>query len=202
MVLRVLVVGATGLLGSEVKQTLLQRGHDVVGASRHGEVRVDIRDSASIASMYQSVGLVDAVAVTAGYSLQKSLADASREDFETSIQDKLIGQMELVRQGVPFVGNVGSFTLVSGITSRVPIKSGSILSTVNAAIDGFVIGAAVDLPGSLRINSVSANVFEEALPVYDKDFPGFSAVSTRQVAQAYVQSIEGVQTGRTFRVGY
>ncbi|MFD7956105.1 hypothetical protein ACFV4X_21735 [Streptomyces ardesiacus] len=63
-------------------------------------------------------------------------------------------------------------------------------------------GAAVGLGLDRRINSVSATVFTEAIPVYGDAFPGFAAVPTWEVAGAYVRSIEGAETGQVFRVGH
>jgi len=51
--MRVLIVGATGLLGSEVVR-LLSPEHQVIGASRNGpDLSVDLTDKASIVSMYR-----------------------------------------------------------------------------------------------------------------------------------------------------
>jgi len=59
--MRVLVVGATGLLGKEIVH-LLSPEHQVIGASRNGpDLSVDLTDKASIVSMYQQLGNVDAV---------------------------------------------------------------------------------------------------------------------------------------------
>jgi hypothetical protein len=41
-------------------------------------------------------------------------------------------------------------------------------------------------------------VFTEALDVYGDYFPGFRSVDLADVAQAYVRSIEGKQTGQIF----
>jgi NAD(P)-dependent dehydrogenase (short-subunit alcohol dehydrogenase family) len=71
---------------------------------------------------------------------------------------------------------------------------------VNAAVDGFVRGAAIELPRGLRINSVSPTVVEESLPSYGPYFRGFKAVPAAIAALAYVKSVEGAQTGQVYRV--
>lgn len=44
-----LVLGATGLLGSAIMQAARRRGLEAVGAARRGEIRLDVRDAASLA---------------------------------------------------------------------------------------------------------------------------------------------------------
>lgn len=202
--MRILIVGSTGLLGTALVKALGPggQGHEILEASRGGQYIADIRDPKSLEELYRSVGQVDAVICAAGSARMGPFEQLSYADFKASFEDKLLGQMELVRQGVPYVNDGGSFTLVSGITAYDPIKDGSILSTVNSGIDGFVRGAAVELPRGLRINSVSATVFEEALDAYGSSFPGFTPIPTAEVARAFVKSVEGVQTGKTYRVGF
>ncbi len=91
-------------------------------------------------------------------------------------------------------------TLTSGILSEEPIRSGVNATTVNAALEGFVRAAAFELPRGLRINVVSPTVLEESMPVYGAFFQGFEPAPGSRVALAYVRSIEGVQTGRVYRV--
>src|SRR5690349_13182307 len=42
--MRVLVAGASGFIGRAVAQALAREGHEVVGASRHGDMAVDFND--------------------------------------------------------------------------------------------------------------------------------------------------------------
>lgn len=42
--MRILVAGASGFVGRAVAQALAREGHDVMGASRHGEIAVDFND--------------------------------------------------------------------------------------------------------------------------------------------------------------
>ena len=194
-------MGASGLLGSAVVAALADR-HEVLAASRSSEYPVDVNDPASIAALYQRVGTVDAVACTAGKTPFAPLGELTREQLLTGLTDKLLGQLELVRQGMAHVADGGSFTLVSGVLSDDPVRSGLVASTVNGGVDAFVRAAAVELPRGQRINSVSATVFEEAWDAYGPFFPGHRPVPVAEVARAFVKSIEGPATGQTYRVGY
>jgi NADP-dependent 3-hydroxy acid dehydrogenase YdfG len=202
--MRILLIGSTGLLGSALVTALGPegKGHEILEASRNARFKVDIREPESIRQLYHEVGTVDAVACAAGSAPMRELQELELSDFMAGVEDKLLGQIELVRQGLHYVSDGGSFTLISGITAYEPIKGGTVLSTVNSAVDGFVRGAAVEMPRGLRINSVSATIFEEAVKAYGASFPGSVPVSTSVVAQAFVKSIEGVHTGQTYRVGF
>jgi NAD(P)-dependent dehydrogenase (short-subunit alcohol dehydrogenase family) len=198
---RVLVVGASGRLGSAVVSALSER-HEVVAASRSGEHFVDLTNPASIAGLFTAVGPVDAVACTAGKTPYGALTELSSDQWLAGVRDKLLGQVELVRLGMGHVADGGSFTLVSGILSEQPVPTSPIASTVDGGVDAFVRSAAIELPRGLRINAVSATVFAEAWDAYGAMFPGATPVPVAEAAAAYVASIEGSQTGQVLKVGY
>jgi NAD(P)-dependent dehydrogenase (short-subunit alcohol dehydrogenase family) len=198
---RILVVGASGRLGQAVVAALADR-HDVVEASRSSAHYVDLRNSASIAGMYSSLGTVDAVACTAGKTPYAALTELTSDQWLAGVRDKLLGQVELVRLGIDHVSDGGSFTLVSGILSVEPVRTGAVASTVDGAVDAFVRSAAIELPRGLRVNAVSATVFEEAWDAYGPMFPGAKPVPVAEAARAYVKSIEGAATGQIIRVGH
>lgn len=198
--MRILLVGASGVLGRAVATALA--GHDVIEASRTGDHRVDLREPASIGAMYGRVGEVDAVACAAGVTPFKPFADLGIEDYRAGLEDKVLGQIELVRQGIAYVRPGGSFTLVSGVLAKEPIETGTVASTVNGAVDAFVRAAATGLPRGQRINTVSSTAFTETWDDYAEYFPGFSPVPAAAAALAYVRSICGVQTGQIYRVGW
>jgi NAD(P)-dependent dehydrogenase (short-subunit alcohol dehydrogenase family) len=197
---KILVVGASGVLGRAVVEALA--GHEIVAASRSGEHPVDLRDPASIAVLYASVGPVDAVACAAGVTPFASFAELGLDAYRAGLDDKLLGQIELVRQGVDHVADGGSFTLVSGILATEPIATGTVAATVNGAVDAFVRAAATALPRGLRINTVSSNAFLETWDGYAEFFPGFVPVPVAAAGQAFLKSVAGVQTGQVYRVGY
>jgi NAD(P)-dependent dehydrogenase (short-subunit alcohol dehydrogenase family) len=201
---RILIVGATGTLGRAVTRALIGRPaqHDVLAASRDSALTVDLGSPDTIATLYEQVGQLDAVICCAGAVPLGGLASFDRTDLQAAVAEKLLGQLELVRAGAPHLRDGGSFTLVSGITAYDPIRGGALLSTVNAGIDGFVRGAALDLDRGIRINSVSATVFAEVVDDYTEQFPGYPTVPVAAVAAAFVKSVEGGQTGQTYTVGY
>jgi NAD(P)-dependent dehydrogenase (short-subunit alcohol dehydrogenase family) len=92
------------------------------------------------------------------------------------LDDKLMGQVNLVLIGRQYLNNNGSFTLASGVLSHDPIRYGTAASLVNGAIDAFVRAAAVELTRGMRINAISPGVVTESLPAYGKFFRGHESV--------------------------
>ncbi len=196
--MKFLVVGSTGLIGSYVAKTLSKHG-TVIGVSRTTQISVDVKDPASIKAMYEKVGKVDAVASCIGKVAFKPVAELTYEDYLMGLKDKALGQVELVRAGIDFLNDAGSFTLMTGVLARDPIPSGSVAALANGAIESFTLAAAIDLPRRIRINTVSPNVLVEATS-YHASFPGFHQVSAQSVADAYVKSILGKQTGQIYKL--
>ena len=196
--MKFLVVGSTGLIGSYVAKTLSKHG-TVIGVSRTTQISVDVKDPASIKAMYEKVGKVDAVASCIGKVAFKPIAELTYEDYLMGLKDKALGQVELVRAGIDFLNDGGSFTLMTGVLARDPIPSGSVAALANGAIESFTLAAAIDLPRGLRINTVSPNVLVEATS-YHASFPGFHQVTAQSVADAYVKSILGKQTGQIYKL--
>ena len=94
----------------------------------------------------------------------------------------------------------GSFTLTSGVTNRDPIRGGAAAAAANGALDGFVVGAAVDMPRGIRINAVSPEVLESCREAYDGFFPGHVHVSDEAVGLAFCKAVEGCLSGQVIIV--
>lgn len=199
---KIVVIGATGTVGRAVSAALKAR-HEVieVGATR-GQYRVDTTDPASIERLFGEIGKVDGIVTATGKLHFGPLPEMSAEQFWVGLRDKLMGQINVVLGAQRYVNDGGSFTLTSGIVGDEPIREGANATTVNLALEGFVRGAAIELPRGIRINVVSPTVLTEALDAFAPYFRGFEPVSAERAAQAYLRSVEGAQTGRVYRVGY
>jgi NAD(P)-dependent dehydrogenase (short-subunit alcohol dehydrogenase family) len=186
--MKIIVVGASGTIGKPVADALEVR-HEVVRASRNGpEVKVDITDPDSIKAMYEQIGTVDALVSVAGSVAFKPIRRLRDEDFAFSLGSKLMGQVNLVRFGVNFVS--GSFTLTGGVLAHAPLPKASAASLVNAGLEGFIRGAALEL-APVRVNLVSPPWVRETLVTMGKDpLPGLPAAD---VAKAYVEAVENAK---------
>ncbi len=124
----------------------------------------------------------------------KPLAELTDEDFRASLGDKLMGQVNLVRLGLGRVTDGGSFTLTSGTLAQHPMVGGAAISLVNAGLEGFVRGAALEAPRRVRVNVVSPPWVSETLVAMGRD--GSAGLPAATVARAYVASVESRRTGQ------
>ncbi len=203
--LRILVVGASGLLGRAVVAELSPRCDIVSAGSKSGDIRIDIADPASIEAGLKAAGPLDAVACAAGainFHPLSAIKPAPLLDssYGLGLANKLMGQVNLALSARDHLRDGGSITLIAGVLADVPIAAGSSASMVNGALESFVMAAAVEMPRGIRINAVSPTVFEEAMEGYAPFFRGFDPVPVARAARAFSRSIEGLQTGQTYRV--
>jgi len=198
--MRILIIGATGPIGRALAE-LLSIQHEILKAGRsHGDFRVDIRDSESVSQLFKEIGMLDAIVCAAGHVHFDPLDRMTPDKFQVGLQDKLMGQVNVVLSGQAALNDGGSFTLTSGSLSEIPIREGTGGSMADAAVEGFVRAAAIELPRGLRINAVSPTILEESMELYGHYFYGYEPVSARRVALAYARSIGGPQTGQVYRV--
>jgi NAD(P)-dependent dehydrogenase (short-subunit alcohol dehydrogenase family) len=197
---RILLVGAAGAIGSAV-EAALGKNHEIIRAGRSsGDVRIDITDEASISHVLEQTPRLDAVVAAAGELHFGPLMDMTSDQLAFSINAKLLGQVNLARFAAKYIADGGSVTLVSGIIGEQPVAGGASAALVNAAIEGFVRGASVNMPRGIRINAVSPGIVAETKDKYAPLFDGFEPVPARRVAVAYIRSVEGAQTGQVYRV--
>jgi NAD(P)-dependent dehydrogenase (short-subunit alcohol dehydrogenase family) len=203
--LRILVVGASGVLGRAIVAELGQR-HDIVTAgSKSGELRIDISDPASILAGLKAAGALDAVICAAGavnFSPLAAIAPAAlgQSDYGLGLTNKLMGQVNLALAARETLRDGGSITLIAGVLADAPIVAGSSASMVNGALESFAVAAAIEMPRGIRINVVSPTVFEESMADYGPFFRGFDPVPVARAARAFSRSVEGRQTGQVYKV--
>lgn len=197
--MKILLVGATGTIGSAIVSELGSRHEIMKAGSKSGDVTVDITSTDSIQNMFKSVGKVDAVVCTAGAAHFGPLETLTEKEFETGIRSKLMGQINLVLIGIRYVNDGGSFTVTTGVLTHDPIYCGVAVTTVNAGLEGFVLSASIEMPRGIRINAVSPEVLEESMEKIGAFFRGHVPVPGKRVALAYSKSVEGRLNGQVFQ---
>lgn len=194
--MKVILVGASGDVGQATYHELSKR-HEIIRAGRSsGEVTVDIGDRRSIEAMYDAVGSFDALVSTAGQVHFAPLSEFTEETFNIGLQNKMMGQVNLVLAGLDRIADKGSFTLTSGVLDRDPVVTATSAATANGALAGFVKGAAIELERGLRINVVSPGLLETSEERYGVYFPGHERVPAERVGRAFAKCVEGAVTGQ------
>ena len=197
--MKIIIVGASGTIGKKVTEFLRGENEIITAGSKSGDVQVDITSSESIEAFYKQTGSFDALVSVTGSAHFGPLTTMTAKDFDIGLQNKLLGQVNLVLIGQHYINAKGSFTLTSGILSDDPIVLGSNLSAVNGGINAFAKAAAIELENGVRINAISADVVEDA-PGYFPYFPGHIPVTMNRVVNAYYKSVFGASTGQVIQV--
>ena len=191
---RAIVVGASGLIGREIVGAL-EATYEVIRVGRSsGDILCDYTSETSVRDLFEKAGLFDAlVAAVGGDSVFKRYDELTDKDYQYGFERKFLSQARLVRLGHNKANDGGSFTLSSGFLSHYPNPASVATGPFNAAIDAFVRSAAPLLPRGLRLNVVSP------APVVEASREDRGTISAANVAQAFVESIEGVFSGRILR---
>jgi NAD(P)-dependent dehydrogenase (short-subunit alcohol dehydrogenase family) len=193
--LRILIIGATGTIGSAVAAALKDR-HDLVLASQQKSAEpVDISNPESLRELFARIGTVDAIVSAAGRAAFKPFDQLADPDFELSLRNKLMGQVNVIRLGFPSVSDGGSITITAGYLSRNPAPGSAAVSLVNSALEGFGRAAALEAARGIRVNVVSPPWIAETLQKLGRPPGGIPAA---RVAEFYVKSVEGNETGQVY----
>lgn len=191
--MKVVLIGASGLIGQAIAQALSTH-HEIVQVARSkGDYQADITSKDSLVRLFEAITPFSAVVCAAGAAKFAPLETLSDEDFQFTLQNKLMGQVNLVRVGQQYISDNGSFTLTSGVLATEPIPGSAAVSLVNGGLEAFVRAAALELPRGIRINIVSPPWVSETLEAMGKD--SSKGMPAAQVAAAYVESVEGQRTG-------
>jgi len=191
--MKIIVIGATGTIGSEVAKALSASKHEVIGASRNGQVKVNLEDAASIRAVFDKIRGVDAVISCAGNAAFKPFTELADADYEVGLRSKLMGQVSLARIAKDHLRDGGSITLTTGVLAMHPMPGSASISMVNAGVEGFVRAAALEMPRKLRINAVSPPWVKETMVRLGMD-PS-SGLAAAEVAKAYVAAVDGLHQG-------
>ncbi|MPY21330.1 short chain dehydrogenase [Shewanella sp. YLB-07] len=195
--MKILAIGANGIIGKAVVNRLA-KDHDVisVGHSR-GDITVDTQSKDSIRALFEQVGMVDAVVSMAGNGAMGSLADMPDSGYQTVLDSKVMGQVNLVRIGLEYLNHGGSITLTSGQSSDNPSLGTAAISMATAAVNGFVGAAALELIDGKRLNVVSPSFVKETMEMLGMD--SSTGMPADELAAYYVASVSGQKNGAVYQ---
>jgi NAD(P)-dependent dehydrogenase (short-subunit alcohol dehydrogenase family) len=161
---RVVVVGGTSGMGAATVRASRRLGAEVVSAGRRPvaerdrvdgvhEVVVDSTDEASVRALFDSVGELDHLLVTAspgqtGVFLEQDLAHA-----RTFMDGKFFGSWTCARYAAPRLRPRGSIIFVTGGAVVRPSVGRSMITAAFAAVEALTRALAVEL-GPRRVNAI------------------------------------------------
>jgi len=198
--MRILVIGGNGTIGKRVSSHFSKKHETLIGGRKSGDILVDITDTKSIQSMYESVAMIDAVVCIGGEAKWGPFDSMAEEDFYIGLRSKLMGQVNLVRIGHKYLNSGGSFTLTTGILADHPVECATSAAMVNGGIHSFVKAVSLELKNEIRINVVSSGVVEDSIEKYEDSFPGHHPIPMNKVINGYKKSVEGKGTGEIIRM--
>ena len=194
----IVLIGASGTIGQAVADRLAQQYNVIRVSHARGEHTVDLGDKQSIETLFSRIDTYDAVVCAAGQSRFAALAQAGDDDFAISIAHKLMGQVNVARIALGRLPAGGSITLTTGLLARAPMPGTVPTAMVNAALEGFVRAAALDMTDNRRINAVSP-IFVTAT-AERMGMPAAGTMSAGQTAKAYEAAVAGKMNGEVLDV--
>lgn len=197
--MKILIIGGNGTIGKKVVSHFEQENEVIIAGRTSGDVTVDIADSTSIRSMYEKIGIVDAIICIAGEAKWAEFNELSEDDYHIGLNSKLMGQVNLVRIGQNYLTKNGSITLTTGILADDPVSKTTSAAMVNGGIHSFVQAVALEIE-NVRVNVVSSGMVEDAYEKYKDYFPGHNPIPMTKVVNGYVRSVNGKGNGEIIRI--
>jgi len=203
----VVVIGGSAGIGFAVARLCREAGARTVIAGRSpeklslacGQVPgleshpVDARDEAVLAQLFSAIGAFDHLVVTVGPGTPnqryRGFAEQPTSDAEALFTNKFWAHYKTAKHAVSRLKRDGSITLFAGGSSRRPIANMAVLAAVNAAVEGFARGLALDL-APIRVNVVSPG------RIASQSFDALPAAEREAMFEAWAQTLPVKRIGR------
>jgi NAD(P)-dependent dehydrogenase (short-subunit alcohol dehydrogenase family) len=167
---KVVVVGGSSGIGYGTALAAKSAGADVIIASRSGErlqkaaqalnvraIAADVTQDDAVKKLFQEVGRVDHVVVTAAVLKAGHIKQMSIEDAKATMESKFWGSWRVAHFADIAPG--GSLTIVTGFLSIRPRPASAIVGAANGALEALVRSLAIDLAPA-RVNAVSPGIID------------------------------------------
>lgn len=185
--MNIVVIGATGTIGSEIAQLSKKQGNTVIAASRNGEFQVNIDDPKSIEQFFEKIPQVDAIICAAGNASFGGLQELSDEQINLGLKSKLMGQVNLVRKGLKKLNPGGIIILTGGIFAHKPWPQTTNIAMVNAALEGFARAAALEMQDGKRVAVIHPPFVKETAKAMGMDAEPY--LPAAKVAETYLETL-------------
>jgi NAD(P)-dependent dehydrogenase (short-subunit alcohol dehydrogenase family) len=163
---RVVIVGGTSGMGRGAAQAAADAGAEVivvgrrqpgerVNASSFRHESVDMTDAASVQALFERIGELDHLLVTATPSTGSSgkFIEQDLERARAFMDGKFFGSWACARWAAPRIRSGGSITFVTGGAAVRPKVGITIISAAFRALETLAQGLAIEL-GPIRVNTI------------------------------------------------
>ena len=161
--------GATVVIAGRSQQRLDAARADLARtgppAGRLSAYPVDIGDPAQVTRLFERVGTLSHLVVTAADLPYGPVVSLSEDSMVRAVRSKILGPLFAAQQAAPRITKPGSITFTSGIAASRPAPGGALAATVNGALESMVLALALEL-APIRVNAVSPGWVDT--PVWDR----------------------------------
>jgi len=161
--------GATVVIAGRSQQRLDAARADLARtgppAGRLSAHPVDIGDPAQVTRLFERVGTLSHLVVTAADLPYGPVVSLSEDSILRAVRSKILGPLFAAQQAAPRITKPGSITFTSGIAASRPAPGGALAATVNGALESMVLALALEL-APIRVNAVSPGWLDT--PVWDR----------------------------------
>jgi NAD(P)-dependent dehydrogenase (short-subunit alcohol dehydrogenase family) len=168
-----LVTGGTAGIGLATARQFIDSGADVIitgrrdsGADTAREIgarflRADLSDSGQIEGLFAQIDELDILVNNAGVALTGDLiAATSDEVLDTQLNLNVRAAFQVMRSAIPKIRAGGSIVNVASVSASEGNASSAVYNATKAALVNLTRSAALELAGTIRVNSVSPGPVE------------------------------------------
>lgn len=199
--MKAIVIGATGTIGKGIVEELESKGWEIISGHRNSIVNIDIDNAESVHNFFESTEKVDAIICAAGQAAFAPISELDEEKLQLSLNSKFAGQLRVAKYGLKNLKENGAIILTGGMFAYAPWPSTSVISAVNKGLEGFALGASLELEDGKRIMVAHPPLLSETaekMGVESAPWP-----NTSVVAKSYSKALESGKTADVFYVdGY